>query len=225
MELKNKFLSRNTREKMGEFKQRLFALIRLDISKKKPLKSYFKKSGTIFIHIPKCAGTSVAHALYGNDPWHFSIKEYDEKTVQTYESFAVVRDPVDRFYSSYYYLVSRAHLYPNSIYSDAASCRDANEFFTRFLENKPDEETNYFLRSQHWYVSDGNAEVRVNHLINMNRLDLDFPDSLRQKFCFNEAFPKKNVKKLKSKEERDEELTIKIKKHYRKDYELLKNYL
>lgn len=69
---------------------------------------FYDRQGCIFIHIPKCAGTSVAHALYGKPPWHFSIS--DALFINTlkfcrpdYFSFATIRDPYARLYSIYRY--------------------------------------------------------------------------------------------------------------------------
>lgn len=217
-------MPRKLRERLGFIKEKVLALAGSDKSKDKPMKSYFESTGTIFIHIPKCAGTSVSEALYGVDPWHFSIKRYSEKVLASYVSFAVVRDPVDRFYSSFYYLQSRSDLYPRSIYTDAARCDDAADFFTKFIKNKKDRDINYFLRSQHWYLTDMSHNLRVDFIIPMNSLDRDFPLSLREKFNYFDEFPRKNTKNLKQ-ETRDEELVNSVANHYKRDYELLQDYL
>lgn len=218
-------LSRILRERLGLFKQQLLSILGSDKSKLKPLKSYFKKSKTIFIHIPKCAGTSVASALYGTDPWHFSVKSYSEKVLNEYTCFAVIRDPVDRFYSSYNYLCSRSHLYPNSLYSDASNCKDIEDFFNKFIKGKNDDEINYFMRSQYWYLSDNSGKIRVKNVINMNRLDSEFPKSIREIFSFYDDFPQKNVLSKKTSGHRHEDLNKEIRSHYKKDYEILKNHL
>lgn len=81
---------------------------------------------TVFVHIPKCAGVSVREAIKEYDEsggkfWHvkkhrelgfieyahiplFILREYfneDYLKIINYESFAVVRDPFDRFPSSF----------------------------------------------------------------------------------------------------------------------------
>lgn len=219
-----KYLPRSLREHIGAARERYLALIGSDKSKNKPLKSYFKSTGTIFIHIPKCAGTSVSETLYGEDPWHFSIKHYSERAITSYVSFAIVRDPVDRFYSSFYYLQARSALYPRSIYTDAAECDDAADFFTKYIQNQNDRDINYFLRSQQWYLTDINNKLRVDFIIPMNSLDRDFPLSLRKKFNYFDQFPHKNKKGSKQ-EARDKELVSAVANHYKGDYELLQDYL
>ena len=77
---------------------------------KSPLKPWHIESGIVFIHIPKCAGISIHHALYGSgNSEHRAYQEYrrDEQkrnTILTY--FTVLRDPVERFISAKNYLLN-----------------------------------------------------------------------------------------------------------------------
>ena len=65
----------------------------------------------IFIHIPKCAGTSVGKTLYslvGNDSktydgFKIHHDEFDEKIWEEYFVFTFLRNPQDRLLSQYYY--------------------------------------------------------------------------------------------------------------------------
>lgn len=60
--------------------------------------------GCIFVHIPKAAGTSVAHGLFGRGVGHKSIYEYRKifgADFQEYFKFAVVRNPFSRVVSAY----------------------------------------------------------------------------------------------------------------------------
>jgi hypothetical protein len=67
-----------------------------------------KQSGIIFIHIPKTAGTSICKALYGTGTiGHLRIKEWQFSFPQTWRKLrvvSVVRDPLDRFLSAFYFL-------------------------------------------------------------------------------------------------------------------------
>ncbi|WP_373355997.1 sulfotransferase family 2 domain-containing protein [Pseudoroseicyclus sp. CXY001] len=77
-------------------------------------RSYFPASyhalGAIFIHIPKCAGTSLGEALFGTGrPGHFEWRHYaaeNPEAFRRYFKFAVVRDPVERFLSAHAYLIA-----------------------------------------------------------------------------------------------------------------------
>lgn len=60
----------------------------------------------IFIHVPKCAGTSVKQALNlpgrGHPSWHWFATNSPDKW-NSYLKFTIVRNPWDRFVSAYVY--------------------------------------------------------------------------------------------------------------------------
>lgn len=59
----------------------------------------------LFIHVPKCAGTSISHALYEKVTGHQSAALYmawDPQRFRATPSLAVVRNPYDRFCSIFH---------------------------------------------------------------------------------------------------------------------------
>lgn len=222
--MKKKIIPRNIRTVLKNTLEEAKRVFGNDRSKKKPYKKYFEKTGTIFIHIPKCAGTSVAESLYGVDPWHHSIKSYSECQLRRSEVFTIVRDPVKRFVSIYVYLKSKAEKYPDSIYTDALEAESIDDFFYKEVKNKSDEERNYFLRSQHWYISDNKGNSRVDHIVNMERLEIDFPNKIKDMCGFSGCFPKKNQSNIKDKFELNDDLINEIVDSYKQDYKYIVNY-
>lgn len=216
-----KVIPRRLRENLGKVKEYILYIFHSDASKKKAYKSYFEKTGTIFIHIPKCAGTSVALSLYGVDPWHFSVKSFSKRQLKKNKVFAVVRDPVERLASSYKYLCEKADLYPNTFYSDVKNCENFETFVERFVFGKKDEDRNYFLRSQYWYLT-VNENIMVDYIIKINELDDKFPNEIKKRCNYKGGFPQENKSKTKN-FYIEKKLVEKIKSAYKLDYEYIIN--
>ena len=64
----------------------------------------WRKAGCVFVHVPKTAGTSVSHALYGRPLGHYSADQIWSAfpgLMTKSVSFAVSRDPYARLISAY----------------------------------------------------------------------------------------------------------------------------
>ncbi|WP_260959363.1 sulfotransferase family protein [Pseudomonas citri] len=68
----------------------------------------FARRACLFIHVPKCAGSSVCVGLFdGYSPGHLPLYWYEEQFAQQYAAsfkFTFVRDPLERAYSAYAFL-------------------------------------------------------------------------------------------------------------------------
>ena len=67
-------------------------------------KEIWRQAGVMFIHVPKAAGTSISHAVYGRFMGHIPARHLAEIAPDFFKSiprFTVVRDPFTRIVSSY----------------------------------------------------------------------------------------------------------------------------
>lgn len=98
----------------------------------------FKQRSCLFIHVPKCAGSSLSSALFdGWGPGHLPLYWYEQQFPQAYASsfkFTFVRDPLERAYSAYIFLRGNT-----PIERDAPAralinhYRDFDDFISRWL--------------------------------------------------------------------------------------------
>lgn len=111
-----------------------------------PISEEDRQLRSLFIHIPKTAGTSLRAALYGTRPfrtYHIPLRRYvafDRSSVEEYFAFCFVRNPWSRLYSAYEYLKTKVgrephildHRWANTYLSDT---NDFEEFVLK-LQNK-----------------------------------------------------------------------------------------
>ncbi|OYW45773.1 MAG: hypothetical protein B7Z08_06225 [Sphingomonadales bacterium 32-68-7] len=122
----------------------------------------------LFIHIPKNGGTSIKRVLYRDDPGHATVRFYDvfgAEVLCSSASFALLRDPVDRFLSAFDFLQqgggSDVTVRPAALRRLAGI--DTIDAFLDYLEAI---RGNWFkvdtvARPQWWYVADRDGTIRV----------------------------------------------------------------
>jgi hypothetical protein len=134
-----------------------------------------RSGGAIFIHIPKNAGTAIKRSLYGVDPGHLSSRFYALSAptlLKCSNSFAVIRDPCDRFMSSYDFLIKgggnvvRIHA---PVMKRLSHIRTIDDYLD-YLENIND----WFLsdtsaRPQWWYITDLSGKIAIKTLYVLGR--------------------------------------------------------
>ena len=122
----------------------------------------------IFVHVPRAAGTSISRALYGDGcTRHHSARYYravHPKLWARAQSFAVLRDPFDRFASAYAFVQA----------GGTPSCRLSNVFarqtehvvtvddYLSFLEGREPLDLDFVMRPQSWFVCDGDQPLVEN---------------------------------------------------------------
>jgi len=119
-----------------------------------------RRRNLIFIHVPRVAGTSIAQALYGpRCTRHHSIRYYKTVAPRFWEgadSFAVLRDPFDRFASSYAFVRSAGTetcRLSDVFVQQTARLRDVDDYLS-FIEDRDDLSLDFVMRPQSWFVCD-----------------------------------------------------------------------
>lgn len=125
----------------------------------------------LFIHVPKNGGTSVKRTLYKSDPGHASLRYYQRffpDHLARAETFAIVREPTERFLSGYDFLRNGGgrdvRIQPGPM-RRMRHVRTIDDFLD-FLEaaNGNWLKVDTFARPQSWYVTDRAGVIQVRHL-------------------------------------------------------------
>jgi Sulfotransferase family len=154
-------------------------------------------AGVLFIHIPKNAGMSVSNILYGTPVFHPTIRYYQRvapDVVRDFPSFAIWRDPVERFVSAYRYAqaggartvsVSRAFRNQYLAFSSLEGAIDHVETAPSLFD------VDHIFRPQFWYVANMAGRIGVQTLCMIEDLNravaLDALPGLRSIGRINES--------------------------------------
>lgn len=142
--------------------------------------SYSKEYDLIFVHVPKCAGTSVINTLGFDCHGHHSARSNEfvlkKRGHPTAISFAIVRNPFDRAVSVYEYLRMDKSYWHAEDGSAPYGMTDLHvrakkmsfiDFLRLVSSFRCTMTKNHHLHPQHWYTHSEEGELRVDHLIRM----------------------------------------------------------
>ena len=117
----------------------------------------------IFVHVPRVAGTSITRALFGEGCIHHHSMRYyralDPSFAQSAGSFALLRDPFDRFASAYAFVraggtgLSRL----STVFLQQTADIDSVDGYLSFLEGRGPLDLDFVMRPQSWFVCDGQS--------------------------------------------------------------------
>jgi hypothetical protein len=119
-----------------------------------------KARGLIFVHVPRVAGASICQSLYGScSIRHHSIRYFQAIApdfVASTPSFALLRDPFDRFVSSYAFVRNggAAHSRLSDVFVRQTAGIASLDDYLSFLEGRGPLELDFVMRPQSWFVCD-----------------------------------------------------------------------
>ncbi|MBO1325746.1 sulfotransferase family 2 domain-containing protein [Acetobacter sp. TBRC 12305] len=137
-----------------------------------------KTAQTLFIHVPKNAGTSISRLLYGESMRHESVRYYRHVARELFSDqivrFAIWRDPVDRFLSAYDFArkggtaevkispaFQKKHMALKNIDAALDMLENAGSYY----------KLDHVFRPQSWYICDKYGAIDVDFLIDISRMD------------------------------------------------------
>ena len=188
----------------------------------------FYKSKTIFIHIPKTAGVSLAKAIYGDvtleghRSFYFNSIALNIKN-EVYFSFAFVRNPFDRLYSAYKFLNEGGmnHLDKLAFQTFLSEFEDFEDFILNGLNEKLIYQITHFI-PQHEYLCDKSGNILVDFIGRFEDLESDtLLLSKRLKKDINLSHLNFNSK-LNYNEVYTDEMIYKVNQIYQKDIDIFK---
>jgi len=137
----------------------------------------FDRLECVFIHVPKCAGSSVARALFGSTPTgHMPLywyeKQFNERYVN-YFKFAFVRDPLQRVHSAYSYLLQEAQHRDKSAHELVNRYSDFDAFVDDWLRTENISRQIHFA-PQHYFLQDSMGHINLDFIGRQENLNADF---------------------------------------------------
>ena len=146
----------------------------------------FDTTESIFIHIPKTGGISIATALYGVLIPHYTWQEWrrvNPRKFERYFKFAVVRDPISRFASSFDFLKAGGINATDQEFSrvELASFNKANDFAKALADSAVAARV---LQACHFtpqaeFVASRSGRLKVNRLIPFENLSAGFGEVVK----------------------------------------------
>jgi hypothetical protein len=139
----------------------------------------FQETKSIFIHIPKAAGTSIARSIYGMNVGHRKASDYiavSDSEFKKYYRFSFVRNPWDRAISAYNFVkqggTSLVQPLPNNIYK-SSMFNTFETFVTEWLPYQDLRKTDVVFEPQYKYVYDTNNQLLVDFIGKIENIDTD----------------------------------------------------
>ncbi len=209
-------------------KEKKFAKSQAYLFKQKgSLLNAFSTSKTIFIHIPKTAGMSLAQAIYGDvvGSAHRKVSFFRyilKKELDDYFKFCFVRDPYDRLYSAYKFLEKGGVNQHDKRAFDKFLSRYKNfeDFVINGLSNKVMNEIIHLV-PQIDFICDKKGKILVDYIGKFENLQIEIK-TLSEKLNKEIILSHLNLNKKKSFDKVfTDKMRKRVRKLYAKDFEIL----
>jgi hypothetical protein len=198
-----------------------------------PYRYYFNKHKCIFIHIPKCAGTSMLTVLsngkkiYRDHATWFDYYRYNPYKFEEYFKFAIVRNPYDRVVSLYAYMSNSKDKKNRNSYYYKYFKKNNIDFEKFVLEFLSYERINSYVlfKPQHHFIFDYKYELKIDKIIKIEDINLEY-DKLKEKLNLKSQYLIKANSSNRDEYKfyyKNNELIEKVKDIYKYDFKLL-NY-
>lgn len=193
------------------------------------LTNSYNNANIIFIHIPKCGGSSIAKQIYGGNRGHHSANELNQRLPNLYinlPKFTLIRNPIDRIQSAYGYVISRGNdygfvkQYPE--YNEECF-QSFSRFITEWLPKYGTDKTGVIFNPQIQFLKLNDA---VDKNIDIYRLDdiSTLISSLSDNHCINISNILINANPYKGERTINKDLIKLIEEIYKSDFELYESY-
>lgn len=119
-----------------------------------------RRRNLIFVHVPRVAGTSISHALYGPATTHHHSARYfravDPGFFARAGSFALLRDPFDHFASAFGFLRAQgaSDCRLSKVFAEETAHIRSVDDYLAYLEARGPLDLDFVMRPQSWFVSD-----------------------------------------------------------------------
>ncbi|MDC1075253.1 sulfotransferase family 2 domain-containing protein [bacterium] len=139
----------------------------------------WKKKRSIFIHVPKVAGTSINHSLYGRTLGHYSAIELKTKFPILYSQsfvFGFVRNPWARALSAYRFAIKGKTAdmgISNPGHYKIESFKSFSSFVLDWLPEQNLEKVDFVFRPQTFFLCDSQKNVIVDFVGRLENLQYD----------------------------------------------------
>ncbi|KAB0491959.1 sulfotransferase family 2 domain-containing protein [Pseudomonas vancouverensis] len=188
----------------------------------------FEQRSCLFIHVPKCAGSSVCEAMFGDwRPGHLPLYWYEQQFPAQFAGsfkFTFVRDPLERAYSAYAFLKSntlgrRDHAAQQLV----SHYRDFDDFVGRWLHPETIHRQLHFA-AQTDFLTDSMGRLALDFIGYQEHLARDF-GLICQRLGLSAGLPHVNRTEQRHSEPVRDFCSMRtrrlVRRVYQRDYEML----